>query len=463
MHKYYRISGLFLFMLALCVCGCSGSTADPMGTGTVQFVSESISSTGTASVATVITTAQCAPNTSLTLTAWVSNYTNDGKLVPVIGESVTFTLDTPENGARLTVLNNKTAGNGQARVAYMAGNNLFPDVVRVTTGVGATASITITKTGTTPRGAVVSLPTGPLTVTPLGLSTITATVTDNGLVVQGERVTFTLLTNNGASLSVTSGLTNAAGQVITTYQAGNNMNQDVVQASLANGATAQVTMNKSGAAPGRAVTLVADPTSVTPLGFSVLTATVKDSGSVVKGELVNFAIRTDNGAYLSTTSGYSDANGTVVTVYTAGNNTASDDVTAWLQNGSTAEAVITKSGVPSTVSITMKADPAAITITTATPLTPPKATSAITATLKDTSGAVISGVTIHFTAQPGGTFDGDTLKSIDVTTGVDGNAVTLFKTAGGGEAGAGAGSYVIKAASQDASAAVSISVTYSAP
>ena len=64
------------------------------------------------------------------------------KLVPVINEKVTFTLDSPENGARLAALNDRTASNGQARVVYTAGNNLFPDVVRVTTSIGATASIT---------------------------------------------------------------------------------------------------------------------------------------------------------------------------------------------------------------------------------------------------------------------------------------------------------------------------------
>ena len=259
MHKYFRLTGLFLFILALCVCGCSGSgsSADPMGTGTVQFVAEYISpiTTGNTAGAPVITAAQVQPNSSLTLTVWVSNFAGDGKTVPVINERVTFTLDSPENGARLVVLNDRTASNGQARVVYTAGNNLFPDVVRATTSIGATASITITKTGTTTRGSVVSLAAAQNPVAPLGFSTITATVTDNGLAVQGERVTFALLTNNGASLSVQSGLTNASGQVTTTYLAGNNNIQDVVQAALSNGAAAQVIITKTGVGPGRSIAL----------------------------------------------------------------------------------------------------------------------------------------------------------------------------------------------------------------
>jgi adhesin/invasin len=447
MHKVFQLPGLFLFILTLCVCGCSGSSADPMGTGTVQFVSEYSApiTTGGAAGASVLTTAEVDPNSSLTLTAWVSNFTSDGKTVPVINERVTFTLDSPENGARLVALNDRTASNGQARVVYTAGNNLFPDVVRVTTEVGATASIRITKKGA-PRGSVVALAASPVSTAPLGISTITATVTDNGLAVQGERVTFKLLTNNEASLSVSSVLTNASGQAITTYQAGNNMNQDMVQASLANGAIASVIITKSGAAPGRVVTLVANPASVAPVGFSVLTAKVTDSGVPMQGELVNFVIRTSNGATLSDSSGYSDAAGNVVTVYRAGNNTAPDTIVAWLHSGSTSEVIITKSGVPSTISITLKADPATIDLNAVGA----KGSSAITATVKDSSGAVIKGATVTFTASPGGTFDVN-----PVVTGVDGNAVTLFTTDG-----TSAGSFIVKAATQDASSAVSILVTF---
>ena len=40
MHTYFRFKGLLLLVLALFVYGCSGSAADPMGTGTIQFVTE---------------------------------------------------------------------------------------------------------------------------------------------------------------------------------------------------------------------------------------------------------------------------------------------------------------------------------------------------------------------------------------------------------------------------------------
>jgi hypothetical protein len=392
MHKVFRLPGLFLFILTFCVCGCSGSgsSADPMGTGTVQFVSEFTSPIGTGSTnsATVMTTANVPPNGSLTLTVYVSNYTSEGKTVPVMNEKVTFTLDSPENGARLTALNDRTASNGQARVAYMAGNNLFPDVVRVTTRVGATASIMITKTGTTTRGSVVSLAASQNPAVPLGFSTITATVTDNGFAVQGERVNFALLTNNGASLSIQSGLTNAAGQVTATYQAGNNQNEDLIQASLGNGSVAQIRMTKTTAIRGVVIALAANPAAVLPLGFSTITATVTDNGVTIPGERVTFALTsTDTGASLSTLNGTTNAKGEVITTYQAGNNNKQDVVQASLASGAKAQVIITKTGVGPGVSIALVATP--------NPVAPARF-SIITATVKDSANNLVSGATVRF-------------------------------------------------------------------
>ena len=366
MHKYYRLVVLFLFILALCVCGCSGngSSADPMGTGTVQFVNEYSTPVQVGAPAPMVVTslATVQPNSSLTLTVWVSNITSDSKVIPVIGEKVSFTLDSPENGARLTVLNDRTASNGQARVAYTAGNNLFTDVVRVRTGVGATASITITKTGTTTRGAVVSLtPSSPASAAPLGFLTIAATVTDGGVAVQGERVTFALVASNGASLSIQSGLTNAAGQVTTMYLAGNNNIQDVVQASLSNGAKAQVVVTKTGTAPGTSITLSSNPASVSPGTFAIITATVTDSGkNPVSGKLVYFALTTSNGS-IDRSELYTDGKGVSSIIYYAWNNIETDILLAWTEGGGYSQLIITKSGQVLGYTATLTANPATFT------------------------------------------------------------------------------------------------------
>ena len=230
-------------------------------------------------------------------------------------------------------MNDRTASNGQARVVYTAGNNLFPDVVRVTTRVGATASITITKTGTTTRGPVVALSASPTSVAPLGFSTITATVTDSGLAVQGERVTFTLTTNNGASLSVQSGLTNAGGQVTTVYQAGNNNVQDVIQAVLSNGATAQVIITKTGVGRRRnrsiavglpvaplSIAVSASPASLSAGQVSIVTATVTDDDNAgVSGDGSRLPRPPPTGRSSATTAA-TDGSGVASVIYYAWNN-----------------------------------------------------------------------------------------------------------------------------------------------
>ncbi|MDP1991079.1 MAG: hypothetical protein Q8K00_08650 [Syntrophales bacterium] len=422
MHKYFRWSGLFLFILTLCVCGCSGSgsSADPMGTGTVQFVAEYNApfGTGTTGTTIVVAAAQVQPSNSLTLTAWVSNFTSEGKLVPVINERVTFTLDSPENGGRLAVLNDRTASNGQARVVYTAGNNLFPDVVRVTTSIGATASITITKTGTTTRGPIVSLlPLSPASAAPLGFVIITATVTDNGLAVQGERVTFTLTTNNGASLSVPSGVTNAGGQVTTIYQAGNNNVQDVVQASLSNGTSARVVITKTGVGPGRSIVLAfADPTitSVAPGRYAIITATVRDSGTnLVSGALVRFSMTTSNGS-ISRNELTTNGSGVASMVYHAGNNLEQDILQA-TTDGAFTQFIITKTGTVLGYTATMVADPTTMDdgfINDAK----------LTVTVVNNNNLPVQGLRVRFNAPSAG----GTITPSHAMTGIDGKVIVTY-------------------------------------
>lgn len=437
MYKFFRLPGLFLFILTLCVCGCSGSgsSADPMGTGTVQFVSEYSAPFGTGTTVaapTIVSAVQVQPSSSLTLTAWVSNFTSDGKTMPVINERVTFTLDNPGNGGRLVALNDRTASNGQARVVYTAGNNLFPDVVRVTTAVGATASVTITKTGTTTRGSVVALPAGPLSVTSLGYSTITATVTDNGLAVQGERVTFTLLANNGASLSVQSGLTNASGQVTTMYLAGNNNIQDVVQAALGNGATAQVIVTKTGTGPGTSIALTSAATSsttgltsVAPGRFAIITATVTDSGNnPVSGKLVYFTLTTSNGS-IDRTELHTDGKGVASIIYYAWNNLETDILLAWTEGGGYAQLVITKTGQVIGYTATMAANPTEFTAGTGAG--PWICNSILTVTVVDNDNLPAPGLRVRFNplSDVGGVSGASTPSS--GLTGVDGKVVTYFR------------------------------------
>lgn len=225
MRKCSRISGLFLCILTLCVCSCGGggsSAADPMGTATVQFVDETGAvlvpkEPGGPLVLSVM------PGESRQLIVWVTNARDGGKtIVPVIGEEVTFSLLTPGNGGSITMVNDKTDANGRAVGIYTAGNNFEMDEVRATTKAGATAQVTIMKTGGIVGARISSLAALPTTVAADQTSVVTAKVTDgNGNPMMGEAVMFTLPVNaSGASF------VNAAGvhvsSVSVTTEAGGN-------------------------------------------------------------------------------------------------------------------------------------------------------------------------------------------------------------------------------------------------
>ena len=364
MHHDFRLARLFLLIPALCLalagCSGSGSSADPMGTGTIQFVGEYTAPYGTGNTVTapVLPEAEVAPNSSVTLRVWVSNFTAEGKTTPVINEKVTFWLDSPENGGRLSVLNARTASNGQASVVYTAGNNLYPDVVRAATSVGATASVRIKKSGTAIRGTVVTLTAAPSTVAPLGHSTLTATVTDGGYPVPNDRVTFSLLTSdNGGALSLPSGTSDANGQVSTIYTAGNNNYEDVIQASIGSGAKVYAIIKKSGVGPGRTIALAADPNPVSPGKFSVITATVTDSGgSLVSGAEVRFYLTTGNGE-LSRSDLKTNGDGVATIIYYAWNNLEDDIIQATTDKGGFDTLIIKKGGQTIGFTATMTANP----------------------------------------------------------------------------------------------------------
>jgi hypothetical protein len=199
----------------------------------------------------IITSITIQPGGTVTLVVRVRNLRSDGTTwVPVIGERVTFTLLTPGNGGGLTVVNDRTAGNGQAMAVFTAGNNSATDSVRATTGTGATASITITKTGGV-VGGISTLAAVPTTVAAFQTSTITATVTDgNNRPMLGEAVTFTIPINqsNACFIDAAAGCvdtitvnTDANGRAVALYRGGgfnpSSTVSDTVRAALATGSS----------------------------------------------------------------------------------------------------------------------------------------------------------------------------------------------------------------------------------
>ena len=116
------------------------------------------------------------------------------------------------------------------------------DGVGVEPGGNAIITATVTRPGTDEE----ETPTTPTT---------TATGTSSAW---GEKVTFKLLTANGAKLSSLVQETDGNGIATTVYTAGNNYTQDVVQATLENGMSASVVIKKTGTISGARVSVTAD-------------------------------------------------------------------------------------------------------------------------------------------------------------------------------------------------------------
>jgi adhesin/invasin len=414
--------------------GC-GDSADPLGTGIIQFYDVTTD--------TVITSTTTQPGGSVTLVVRVLNLRSDGKtLVPVIGEKVTFTLLTPGNGGGLTVVNDRTAGNGQAMAVFTAGNNSATDSVRATTGSGATASITITKTGGIVGARISTLAASATTVAAYQTSTVTATVTDGSASpMMGEAVTFTIPVNesdacfvNAASACVASVTvsTDASGRAVALYRGGGydsySAVSDTVRAALANGSSNALVIIRSAATP-LSIAVTASPTSVTAGQPSIITATLTGDGKA--GVLVNFTLALNNsGATLSASSAVTDGNGNAVVTYTAGGNNSAEDVSdsvrAFVGSISSSVTVVrTGTGLLAGNSITVIATPPTVVAGAGS--------SVITANVKNNLGAV-SGVQVAFTVSGTGT----NLSTYFATTDASGNAVTVFTVANGGLTTAGA-------------------------
>jgi adhesin/invasin len=430
MRKCSRISGLFLCILALCVCSCGGggSSADPMGTGTVALTADAT---------------EVQPGGSCTLTATVTNRTSAGTTVPVIGEKVSFALLTA-NGGTIAAANDRTAGGGVATAIYTAGNNMATDTVRVITDVGATASITITKTGGIVGARISSLTASPTSVAGGGSSIIKATVTDgNSNPMQGETVTFTLPVNeSGASFaSSVSVTTDAGGNAVTIYRAGSisplTAVSDTVRGALANGSGNAVIITRSAGTTTTttdlSVSVVAVPTSVSAGQTSIITATV--TGDESSGAAVTFSLPVNSsgasfinagGSGVSSITVTASGSGIATAIYQAGSTSSSaavqDTVQAVLTNGANGAVILTRTATTTTTTTN--------TVSIEASLTPVMAgqVSIITATVTNTSGSTSTpagGVTVTFTLPVNSS--GATVSAATATTDGSGKAVVTYQ------------------------------------
>jgi len=398
---------LIVAVTAFSIGGCGGgSSADPLGTDSITFVSAgSVGRNGT-----------------LLLTATVKSASG----AAVVGRDVTFGIVTNETAATLNAGEARTDTAGEATVLYRAGGVSGVDIVRasisnnnsvyrdiaITVGTGGTGELTLNVTPT-----IISLGAGAQTI-------ITAQVlNEDGKPAAGQTVTFTTDPNNsGAATTPGSSTTNAAGKAFTTYTAGSNSLGstvfDVVTASVttaAGSAAAEVLITRTAAAAGGATVNVTSSLSSLRAGAqAIITADVLNpDGTPAAGQTVNFTTDPNNsGATLLPASGTTNAAGEAFATYTAGNNSPGtivyDVVTASIA-GASSGLIITRTAAAA-AGVTM-------TVTASLESLAAGSQSLITAEVLDTDGTPATGQTVTFTTSPnnsgGATAPGSALTNAD--------------------------------------------------
>ena len=353
--------------------------ATPPNTEVQDMVKAEIVGTCTTALILTRTSATTAPSTrTLTLSAGISSLTAGQSSIltakvtdttgnPVSGQMVTFQflggVAAPSGATLSTLSGGTTDASGQALAVYKAGaassTTSVQDTVQASVA-GATGVVIITRTASTavpPVGYRMAL-TADVTSMAAGRSAVvTATVTDgSGNSASGQAVTFALFKNNsGATLTTLSGSTDSSGRAVAVYTAGATTPassfQDVVQASVT-GSTGAIVMTRTaaggGVGTGVRMTVTATPTSVIAGAMSVIVAQVNNAdGTAAAGLAVTFGFVTNNSLApaLTTVNATTDASGTAIATYMAGNNSPGlsiQDVVTASVTGSAGAAIITR-------------------------------------------------------------------------------------------------------------------------
>ncbi len=419
MRNHTRIFLLLITALVLAGCGGGATSGDPLATDSI-LVEASPTSVGAGQESVI--------------TATVARFNEN----PAIERSVTFTFRTNNSGGTLRVVNSRVDGQNQARAVYTAGWNApgveLPDTIQASLPTGAGAVVVVTRSG----NGISEMKADPAEVAANQSSVVTVSVTDsNDKPISGATVFFSITVNNSGAPALTahSGVTDGLGIVTTVYTPGNaspdQTVSDTVEARLANGSSRSVVITRKGETvepvEPLAISVAADPTSVSAGGLSIITATL--TGDNKNGVRVSFALPINNsGASLSATTAITDGSGNAVVTYRAGSNNptvAVQDTVRAVVGSISSSAVITRTGSSSAAgySITVSANPSTLTTDTSN--------SAITANVKDSGGTGVSGVQVTFATT--GTAPLGTISPAAAVTDGSGNAVTTF-TGGGAHA-----------------------------
>ena len=260
-------------------------------------------------------------------------------------ETVTFSITSGDGNAWLgywgteTTRSGTTSGNGRASTTIRLGKKASGSYT-VTASTG-NASVSVTASVKTPPPppppppiALVSGPPLALYISRLGTLepgesvTFTVEATEDGNAVSGRTVTFSLNPDDGtASLSPTSATTDSSGRASTTLTLGSNPASGYAVSATDGvaqvGGSVRTTTPRT--PPSYPIVLNADRDNlnVQPGDTVTFTAEVRENGSPVSGQTVEFRVDPDDGGVsLSTTSATTDSNGQAQTTLTTGSDSS---------------------------------------------------------------------------------------------------------------------------------------------
>jgi hypothetical protein len=262
--------------------------------------------------------------------------------------------------------------------------------------------------------------------------------------VVGRKVTFSIAANqSGATINRGTANTDATGEATILYRSGTKAGLDVVRAKISNGASGDFNATVSPEAAGLQAVLNSSLTTLSAGQNSILSATVTDeSGNPVSGQRVQFSMMMNKsvtakitvpGVLVGTTT-FTDAGGRAVAIYTAGSPPTGsvDDVVQVVVDDSSGHlvassaAIITVMPASAATSLTIGVTAAATTLNAGD-------RTVVTATVSDSTGSPVRGVTVAFSFPDGSGVSSEsaaTLAPVSVQTDAIGQAVTVY-TAGG--------------------------------
>ncbi|OPY09343.1 MAG: Bacterial Ig-like domain (group 1) [Syntrophaceae bacterium PtaB.Bin095] len=326
MRKHMRMFVLLIAALALSACGGGETSGDPLGTDSITVKAEPET---------------VGPGQESVITATVARFNEN----PAIERSVTFTFRTNNSGGTLRAVNNRVDGQNQARAVYTAGWNApgaeISDTIQASLPNGAGAVVVITRAGS----GIAEMKAEPSEVAANQSSVVTVSVTDSGdKPISGAMVFFSIPVANSGSPSLTaySAVTDGLGKATTVYTPGSaspdQTVSDTVEARLANGSSRSVVITRTGVAEEPvetaeplAISVAANPASVSAGGLSIITAKVRTSNTeaAVSGVAVTFSVNGAGGAEtVSPATAVTDRNGNATTVFIGNSGAAAGSANA---------------------------------------------------------------------------------------------------------------------------------------